>query len=155
MLFVPSGGSAILALRTQWLGSVSFARSPTGRSFQMTVEVDGGRVDSETAGSAAAMDSAYTFMEMDVADENTVNECVSRVPPACLRVPVRHWPALLRASVGMSRPALSARAARRRPQEERTDLRRAAQLVRLTTTTATRAATTVMTMMTSRTTKTL
>lgn len=85
MLFVPSGGSNILALRTQWLGSVSFARSPTGRSFQMTVEVDGGRVDSETAGSAAAMDSAYTFMEMDVADENTVNECVSRAfrPPIC------------------------------------------------------------------------
>ena len=76
-MFVPSSGSGILALCTRWLGSVSFARSPTGRSFSMTVEVDSERVDiSENVGEAASpsFDEAYTFNEMDVADENLVNE---------------------------------------------------------------------------------
>ena len=76
ILFVPSSGSAILALCTRWLGSVSFARSPTGRSFSMTVEVDSERTDSEKVGEAAVADASYTFNEMDVADENSVNECV-------------------------------------------------------------------------------
>jgi hypothetical protein len=76
IVFVPSSGSGILALCTRWIGSVSFARSPTGRSFSMTVEVDSERVGSETVGDAASptFDEAYTFNEMDVTDENLVNE---------------------------------------------------------------------------------
>jgi hypothetical protein len=76
ILFVPSGGSALLALCTRWLGSVSFARSPTGRSFSMTVEVDSERADTEKVGELAAADASYTFNEMDIADEAIVNECV-------------------------------------------------------------------------------
>jgi len=79
ILFVPSGGSNLLALCTRWLGSVSFARSPTGRSFSMTVEVDSERADSEKVGELAAADASYTFNEMDIADEASVNECVCRI----------------------------------------------------------------------------
>jgi len=56
----------------------------------MTVEVDSERVDSEKVGEEAAptFDEAYTFNEMDVADENTVNEYDS--PPRPRRPGLPH-----------------------------------------------------------------
>ena len=50
----------------------------------MTVEVDSERADSEKVGELVAADASYTFNEMDIADEASVNAFVCMNSPGKL-----------------------------------------------------------------------
>ena len=72
MLFMPGAASAVAVLPLHWLSSVGFARSPTGRSFELTAVVEADRMESGEQSSGEADDETFVFTQIDVENEGTV-----------------------------------------------------------------------------------
>jgi hypothetical protein len=89
---MPAAASAVSILHAEWLGSVCFARSPTGRSFDVTVVVEAERVDQDIA--IDDSDRAYVFAQIDIDHESPIHRCVSSevsAPDLCLSTRWMCW----------------------------------------------------------------
>ena len=73
LLFMPSAASAVVVLPTRWIGSIGFARSPTGRAFELSAVAEAERMESSDP--ATEDDETYVFTQIDIENEAPVHRC--------------------------------------------------------------------------------